>query len=111
MVKTLSLIFGVILALLGLLGFVNNPLIGMNALFAAGAVDNLIHLVLGIVLLAVALRAPRRAALALKAVGLALFCLGLFGWFGAADWLDLALGVALFLASYWNDVPASARVS
>ena len=38
MAKTLAIILGVILVLLGLLGFISNPLIGVNSLFATDGV-------------------------------------------------------------------------
>jgi hypothetical protein len=69
MAKTLSLIFGVILVLFGLLGFISNPLVGANALFVADGAHNLIHIILGAILLAVALWASESSVLWLKLVG------------------------------------------
>ena len=47
MAKLFAIILGSILALLGLLGFVSNPFVGANALFAANNATNWLHLVLG----------------------------------------------------------------
>lgn len=47
MAKTLAAAFGVILLLLGLVGFVSNPLVGANALFEANNAMNWLHLLLG----------------------------------------------------------------
>jgi hypothetical protein len=44
---------GVILLLLGLLGFVSNPLIGQDSLFAANTASNWLHIVAGIVVIAI----------------------------------------------------------
>jgi hypothetical protein len=49
MAKTLATTFGVLLVLMGLLGFVENPLIGI---FPVNGADNWLHLLLGAVLLA-----------------------------------------------------------
>lgn len=47
MTKTFAIAFSVILVLLGLFGFVSNPLIGANALFEANNATNWLHLILG----------------------------------------------------------------
>lgn len=118
MAKTLATIFGVILVLLGLLGFVSNPLIGVNALFAADAVHNLIHIILGAILLIVAFWAESGSMLWLKIIGVVTFLLGLIGIFsvpssgglllgiawtnGAANWLHLVIGIIIFAGAYWG---------
>ncbi len=118
MAKTLTLIFGVILVLLGLLGFISNPLIGANALFVADGTHNLIHIILGAILLAVAFWASESSVLWLKLIGVVLFLLGLIGVLtvpsiggtllgiagtnGASNWLNLIIGVFLFIAGKYG---------
>jgi len=51
MFKTPLAILSIILILLGLLGFVSNPLIGTDALFSTNTATNWLHLVVGVVLL------------------------------------------------------------
>lgn len=51
MAKRFLLIFGCLFTLLGLVGFVSNPLIGAHALFATNAATNWLHLVIGAALL------------------------------------------------------------
>jgi predicted Zn-dependent protease with MMP-like domain len=115
MTKTAALISGAILALLGLLGFVNNPLIGANALFAADAAADVLHIVLGAALAFAALRAPLLAAAWMKTIGAIAFLLGLIGMLsvpsaggvllgvvftnGASNWLHLVVGASIFLAA------------
>ncbi len=114
MVKTISLIFGVILALLGLLGFVSNPLIGVNAIFATDAVHNGIYLLVGLALLGAGRWAsPRATSLWLKSIGIFIFLLGFISTNTNAGWLNIALGFGIFSASYWrtDSVPVNARVS
>ncbi|MDD2657358.1 MAG: hypothetical protein PHD04_01700 [Candidatus Pacebacteria bacterium] len=48
MVKTFAITFSVILVLLGLFGFISNPLIGANALFETNSATNWLHLFLGV---------------------------------------------------------------
>jgi hypothetical protein len=118
MAKTLTFIFGIILVLLGILGFVSNPLIGANALFAADTIHNLIHIVLGGVLLAVAFWASESSMLWLKVIGAVVFLLGLIGVLtvpstggtllgiavtnGASDWFHLIAGVVIFGAGMYG---------
>lgn len=118
MAKTLSIIFGIILVLLGLLGFVSNPLIGSGALFAADAMHNVIHLILGAILLSVAVWSAASAARWLKIIGTITFLLGFIGLLtvpatggmllgiaatnGASDWFHLVAGIVLFVASLYG---------
>lgn len=118
MARMPTLIFGVILVLLGLLGFISNPLIGAHALFAADSAHNVIHIILGVLLLTVAFWAKESSALWLKGIGILLFLLGLVGvisvpetggaLFGAfmtngfLDWFHLVAGAIVFLGSFYD---------
>lgn len=112
--KTLALIFGIIFVLVGLLGFVPNPLVGAGAIFDTNTAHDLVHLVLGIILLAVVFWAPARAALWLKIIGVLYLVVALMGFVmtspllgivainDADNWLHVVLGVVLFLAGWWS---------
>ena len=118
MAKTLTIIFGVILVLLGFLGFTSNSLIGADALFVTDSVHNLIHLILGGILLAAAFWASESAMLWLKLIGIILFLLGLIGILtvpsiggillgiastnGASNWFNLIAGGVLFVAGKYG---------
>lgn len=119
MAKTLTLIFGTIVLLLGILGFISNPLIGANAMFAADAMHNVINLALGGALLAAAFWASGNTILfLLKIIGATTFLLGLIGVLtvpstggsllgfaytnGASDWFHLIFGVAIFAAGTYG---------
>jgi len=116
--KTFAIILGSILALLGLLGFISNPLIGANALFTANAAHNILHLILGAILLVVAFCFSRNSVLWLKIIGAIVFLLGLVGVLavpsvdglllgflytnGASNWLHLIAGVVMFVAGLFG---------
>ncbi|OGG67677.1 hypothetical protein A3H77_00950 [Candidatus Kaiserbacteria bacterium RIFCSPLOWO2_02_FULL_56_11] len=112
MAKTLAIIFGVILVILGLLGFVGNPLIGSGALFEADMGYALMNLVGGLVLLAVAFFATGQSMLWLKIVGVIYVIVALLGFFlgtpvlgfigtnSAGNWLNLIIGIVLVTAGY-----------
>lgn len=119
MAKTLAVIFGVILVLLGLLGFVSNPLVGAGAVFLADTMHNVIRIVLGAILLVVAVWSPAGCARWLKVVGTIVFLLGLIGLFtvpsaggmllgiaetnGASNWLHLVAGLVIFIAGMYSN--------
>ncbi|MEI6400079.1 MAG: DUF4383 domain-containing protein [bacterium] len=103
MTKKVTMILGVVVLLVGLLGFVNNPVLGI---FAVDAIHNLIHIIVGIVLIMGAKGA--NTAKTLKTVGIVVILVALLGFFvsndegkilglimsnSAANWLHLILGV------------------
>lgn len=112
MAKTLAVVFGVIFVLVGLLGFVPNPVVGMGALFETDMLHNLVHLIFGIILLVVAYQATAQAALWLKILGVVYLILALIGWFMGAPllglvvandadhWLHVVLGIVLIAAGF-----------
>lgn len=118
MAKTVTVIFGVILVLLGILGFTSNSLIGANAYFVADMIHNLMHVVLGGILLAVAFWAAGNSVFWLKVIGAVTFLLGLIGVLtvpsaggsllgiattnGASDWFHLIFGVVIFAAGIYG---------
>jgi hypothetical protein len=127
MAKTLAIILGLILVLLGLLGFTSNPLIGANSLFATDMVHNLIHIVFGAVLLIVAFWSGKDSVLWLKIVGAVVFLLGIIGILsvptvggmllgiaytnGTSNWLHLIAGIVIFIAGVYGKDSAAGGVS
>jgi hypothetical protein len=113
MAKTFAILFGAVFVLVGLLGFVENPLVGPGAIFHTDALHNIVHLLFGVILLAVAFWSPEASAkwlkiegviyLILAALGLLMIpdggaLLGLVEMNNADHWLHIVLAVALILA-------------
>lgn len=112
MAKTLAMVFGIVFLLVGVLGFVTSgPLLG---LFDTDTVHDAIHLLVGIVLVAVAAKNGNSAG-ALKAFGAIYLLLAIVGFFqfgtsgsgmllgiaaanGADNFLHLVLGIVLLVA-------------
>jgi hypothetical protein len=64
-------VFGWILLVIGILGFIPNPIVGAdNSLFMADALHNLIHLISGAILLWAAYKAVGSVAMWLKTLGI-----------------------------------------
>lgn len=119
MTKKLTTIFGVILMLLGVLGFVSNPLIGTDALFASDSMHNLLHALLGAILLSVASWYPKSSRLALRLGGGLLIVLGGIAFLtvsplggtllglvytnDAYNWLHLIMGASMIFAGEYRN--------
>jgi hypothetical protein len=117
MAKKLAIVFGAIFVLVGVLGFVENPLVGEGALFHTDMLHNIVHLLFGVILLAVALKVPGKSAKWLKILGVVYLILAVLGFLlipeggallglvemnHADHWLHVVLGVALVAAGFWT---------
>ena len=115
--KTSALIIGLIFIAFGILGFVDNPIIGTSdkAIFHADTIHNAVHIGSGILFLLFALAAPGSTGafmvvfgiiyLAIGVIGLISFgtqgmgkVLGILSVNGADNILHVALGVVIFIA-------------
>jgi hypothetical protein len=116
MAKKLAIIFGIIFVLIGLLGFISNPVVGegQDVIFMTDMMHNLVHLLIGIILIIAGWMGDRPASLWLKIFGvvyLVLFIDGLiqtdnlFGFVmqnGNDTWLHLVFGVVLLVAGFMS---------
>lgn len=114
MAKKVSLILGVVFVLVGLLGFVPNPLVGEGGFFHTDLVHNLVHLIIGIVLLV--MMSKPAAGLTVKVVGIVYLVVAILGFLmvgsetgkliglievnGADNWLHLVLGVVIVILGW-----------
>lgn len=115
MAKTWAMVVGWILIVLGVLGFISNPLVGGTGYFHADMMHNVIHLILGAVLLWAAYKSSSKAASVMKWEGIIFLILAILGFIelgssgtgsllglaeanGADNWLHLILGVVLVWA-------------
>ena len=113
MAKQLALVFGIVFVLVGVLGMLSTPIVGSAGFFMTNALHDIVHLLIGIVLIAVALMAPAKSALWLKIFGVIYLVLAVLGFLvipnggsllGLVDMntadhvLHIVLGVVLFLA-------------
>ncbi len=115
MAKTLAIIFGIVFVLVGILGWVPNPLVGMGAFFDTNHVHDGVHLVFGLVLLGVGLWASSASALWLKVIGVVYLLVAVLGFLMVPDGgellglvqvnmadhlLHVVLGVVLVVAGF-----------
>jgi uncharacterized protein DUF4383 len=111
--KTAALVIGIVFVLVGILGFIPNPLISPTGLFAVNTMHNLVHLISGIVLLAGVYSFG--AALGLKIIGIVYALVAILGFFIVGDdqmmlgmihvndadkWLHVLLAVVILIAGF-----------
>jgi Domain of unknown function (DUF4383) len=114
MAKTLAMVFGVVFVLVGLLGFVGNPIVGTTGLFETDGLHNIVHLLVGIILIVVAATAAQMSSMTLKIVGVVYLLLAVVGFVtegggpllglvtaNVADtYLHLVLGAVILIAGF-----------
>jgi hypothetical protein len=108
--RTAAIVIGVVFVLIGLLGFFNNPVLG---LFEVNAAHNVVHIVSGVVLLAGAY-SSLGSSMALKVVGVVYAIIAILGFFMVSDgmllgfiahntadlWLHVVLAIVILLAGF-----------
>lgn len=117
MAKTWAMVFGWIFVVLGVLGFISNPIVGQGAFFHTDAMHNIVHLIFGAVLLWAAYMAPARAAAVMKWEGIIYLLLAIVGFIqigsgsvdsllglaeanSADNWLHIVLAIVLIWAGW-----------
>lgn len=128
MLKKLTLVLGAVFILVGLLGFIANPLVGAGALFETDLGHNLVHLLAGVLLIWAGLKSEHIAGLALQVLGAVYLIVALIGFavvdatgmgsilglihINTADnWLHVVLGVVLLGAGFLLKKPDALRMS
>lgn len=128
--KSLAIIFGIVFLAVGLLGFVDNPIIGDSgdATFHADATHNYVHIGSGVLFLLVALAAPAAARGFMILFGLVYLAIGIVGMMnigdegmttvfgilhvnGAANYLHIGLGVVILLGALASRKVVARRVA
>lgn len=115
--KSLSIVFGLAFLAVGLLGFIDNPIVGESpdAIFHADLLHNGVHIGSGVLFLLVALIAPRGANVFMIIFGIVYLLIGLLGLIdigtggmgkilgilhvnGADNLLHIGLGLVILIA-------------
>jgi|SRR4051794_13541537 len=110
--KRWAMIFGAAFILVGLLGYVPNPLVGPDGLFETNGAHNMTHLLIGVILVIASTQSERAAYLSNMTFGVLYGLLALMGFAsvgdeghtnllgmvhinGADNWLHVFLAVAM----------------
>ena len=116
--KTASVIIGLLFIVVGILGFIPNPIIGESegAIFYADTMHNMVHIISGVLFLIIGLAMPGFARTFFILFGIVYFLIGIlglsslgnaetttvFGFLhvnGPDNYLHIASGIVIFLAS------------
>ena len=97
--RTAGLIIGVVFLVVGVLGFVPNPLISPEGLFVVNTPHNFVHLISGAIILAGVYSFG--SALALKIVGVVYALVAILGLVMGGEHL---FGIAMNMADHWLHV-------
>ena len=84
--KTAAIVIGVVFILVGVLGFIPNPIVYDDGIFAVNPAHNLVHIISGIVLLAGAYTSLG-SALTLKIIGVVYALVAVLGFMMSGDML------------------------
>lgn len=113
MEKKLAMVFGAMFLLIGMLGFIPNPIFGENGFFHADIAHNVVHLTSGLALTLVAIKYSQAAGAVLKILGVAYLLVAVLGFLAVGpntehanllgiigvnapdNWLHLILGLLI----------------
>lgn len=113
MAKNLTLIFGIVFVVVGLLGFIGGlGIVGPTGIFATNTLHDVVHLLTGIVLILVAVSAPSKSKSALIIFGVVYLLVTIVGFvvgegevlgilMNSADhYLHLVLTIVLLIGAF-----------
>lgn len=80
MAKRFSLLYGALFVLVGLMGYIPNPIVGEGAFFATNPAHDWVHILIGIVLLWAGTQSHRTAYLSLMTFGVIYGLLAVIGY-------------------------------
>lgn len=111
--KTASMALGIIFILIGILGFIPNPLVSPGGLFAVNTAHNFVHILTGIVFVLGATHFADNADKVFKAVGAAYVLVTIVGFLTPGDmllgmvhinqadrWLHLGLAIVILAMGF-----------
>lgn len=111
MAKKITVVLGLVFLVVGILGFISNPLVGEDALFHTDTIHNIVHIVTGLVFLIVS--ASPSAPSVLKIFGVIYLLVSVLGFLSgtgkvlgflsvnsADNWLHLVLGIVILIAGF-----------
>ena len=78
--RNVAILFGVTFVVVGILGFIPNPLVSSTGLFEVNGLHNLVHVLTGVVFIVGALPSERAARLTLQSVGIAYIGVTILGF-------------------------------
>lgn len=118
--KNICVAFGFVFVLVGIVGFIPNPLVSSEGIFETNAMHNLVHLLTGSAFLVGGLVLEGKEGLTLRIVTAAYFGVALLGFLTSGNmllglvhineadrWLHLGLAIAMLAVAVGSSRPAT----
>ena len=96
--KTIVMVLGVVVLLVGVIGYFNNPVL---SLFPVNGLHNLVHLAIGVLLIIFAMRGDAGASMIAKVMGIVFALVAILGFLAPDLMADL---LAIDMADNWLHV-------
>jgi hypothetical protein len=101
--KTAALILGVVFIIVGVLGYIKNPLVGEYGIFLTNNTHNLVHIISGIFLL-IGVYTALTPSLALKILGVVYAIVAILGFVMMKGGDGVMFGIAMNMMDHWLHV-------
>jgi len=130
MAKKIGIIIGAVFVVIGLIGFISNPVVGSSdSLFATNTAHDIVHVLTGLILIGIAMSRVSKLGTALKTFGIIYLAVAIFGFFAvnagsgtgmvfsllevntASNWLHVVLSIVLFAAGVVSSKDNGASVN
>jgi len=125
MAKTLAKVLGVIVLLVGILGFIPNPIVGEGGMLHTDTMHDAIHILVGLIL--VLCGTESKAKMWMKILGVVVLLLAVLGFMAAGNgepftilgiaeantagnWLHLVLGIVFLLVGFTGGKKMTAQM-
>ncbi len=89
MAKKWAMVFGIVFIVIGLLGFISNPIVGRAGYFMTNGLHDLVHIISGIIMLVVAMKNDKAASTVLIIFGFVYLLVTILGFLGITLGLDI----------------------
>jgi hypothetical protein len=101
--RTAAFALGVIFIIVGVLGYMPNPLVGPNGIFVTNSLHNLVHIISGIFLL-IGVYTALTPGLALKILGVVYAIIAILGFVMLKGGDGVMFGIAMNMMDHWLHV-------
>src|SRR6478609_6014066 len=99
--KTVALVLGVVFIIVGVLGYISNPLVGQYGIFVTNNPHNLVHIISGIFLL-IGVYTALTPSMALKILGVVYAIVAVLGFVMMKG--DMLFGIQMNMLDHWLHV-------
>jgi hypothetical protein len=101
--RTAAFVLGIVFLIVGVLGYVPNPIVGPTGFFVTNSLHNLVHIISGIVLL-IGVYTALTPSLALKIIGIVYAIVAVLGFVMMKGGDGMMFGIQMNMLDHWLHV-------